>query len=108
MLLKTFEKFCKTATNHQNKWILSKWNSFGDFRNDVKKGDTMSIPTKCIVPRSKHEWENSRSGRSKTNDLIELSFESNRFNADLILHDGHNRLRDLLRKKIKTTKVKIV
>ncbi len=103
-----FEKVVKSTVKRQDKWILTKWADFDKFRADFKKGDVFTIPTNCIVPRGKTEWENSRAGKSKTNNLIELSRMPNRFNAELTIYDGHNRLRDLLLKKVKTTKVRLV
>jgi hypothetical protein len=103
-----FQKFIKSTVKRQDKWILSKWNDFDEFRSEFKKGDIFTIPVNCLVPRSKIEWENSRANQSKTQEIIEVSRRNNEFNAEFIIYDGHNRLRNLIRKKIKTTKVKLI
>jgi hypothetical protein len=110
--MQTYSEIAKENTQNQDNWICEVWGDFGEFHNDVKVGDTLSIPINCIVPRSKIEYENSDTGCSYSNDLIELTFnkmgasnESRK--AELIIFDGHNRFQDVLKSGAKYIKVRI-
>lgn len=54
-----------TAIKNQNKWIEENWGTFDIFNDSLKKGDVLTIPVNCIVPRSKIEWDNAEAGQSK-------------------------------------------
>ncbi len=105
---KRFDEIVAPIVERQDKWILSQWDDFDDFNEDVKKGDILTIPVNSIVPHNLHEWEFANIGASQTDGYIEMTRAANKYQTELRINDGHNRLKDLINSKIKTTKIIVI
>lgn len=109
-----YKEYTPRAIKKQDEFILKVWGDFDSFADDCKEGEVIYLPIDCIVPRSEIEFDNARAYKSRTNSLIEVTFDKYNCSklsrlAELVVHDGHNRLKTLLANETKgKIKCKIV
>ena len=92
--IKDFNEYSKIAEKNLDNWIEENYGDYGIFHKEVQSGDKIKIPAKAIIPRSSVEFENSKTGESRSNTPIELEYVG----SVLKIHDGHNRLKDIINK----------
>lgn len=108
-----YKEYATITTEKQNKYILDVWGSFDEFYEDMEGEVYITLPIDCIVPNSDIEWDNAEAFNSYTDSLIELTYSklqrSNQsLGAELVVHDGHNRLKTAIAKGETKIRCKIV
>jgi hypothetical protein len=105
-----YKEYTPEAIKNQDNYILKVWGDFDSFNADCEKGSFIYIPLDCLVPRSEIEFDEAEAYRSFTDSEIEVTLDKWNcselsLDAELIIHDGHNRLKTLLANKT-TGKIK--
>lgn len=93
MLNFTFNDAKKETINNQAQWVESIWGDYDTFYSDMTPESTCVIPTNCLIPRSKNEWDFSEVGGTSSKSIIEVELLNS---GDLVIFDGHNRFKDAL------------